>query len=196
MKRSAQGFTLIELVVVIALLALLTMAAVPAVGSWIANARVRSTAEALQNSLRVAQQEALRRNRRTVFALTAASPDWNAVPDANAANWYVRVQPLRGSPEMASRELSLVSSHQTGSKSGILLSGPPLLCFNAMGQLISVPAADTGLGKACDTSNPVAYTVSHASAERRLMVLVYLGGRVRMCDAAKKEATTPDGCPE
>lgn len=195
MKRLAPGFTLIELVVVIAVLALLTMAAAPAIGSWMANARVRSTAEALQNSLRLAQQEALRRNRRTVFALTAASPDWNAVPDADAVNWYVRAQPLQGSSETASRELSLVTSHQTGSQTGILLNGPPLLCFNAMGQLIGVAAADTGLGKACDTGNPVAYTVSHARADRRLKVLVYLGGRVRMCDAAKNEATAPDGCP-
>lgn len=195
MMRPARGFTLIELVVVIALLALLMMAAVPAVGSWIANARVRSTAEALQNSLRVAQQEALRRNRRTVFALTKAAPDWNAAPEANAANWYVRAQPLGGSAETASHALSLVTGHQTGSQSGVSLKGPALLCFNAMGQQVSAAAADTGLNTACNTDNPVVYTVSHAKADRSLKVLVYLGGRVRMCDAAKNEATAPDGCP-
>ena len=50
-----RGFTLIELLVTIALIAILLLLAVPALGTWSADARVRSTAESLQNALRLAQ---------------------------------------------------------------------------------------------------------------------------------------------
>lgn len=194
--RRHRGFSLVELMVVVAVLALLMLAAVPALGTWTANARVRGAAEVLQNDLRAAQQEALRRSRRTVLALTAAAPDWNAAPAANGANWYVRAQPLTHSDETASRALSFIVGHQTGGQAGLAVSGPALLCFNAMGQLISVAAGDTGLGVACATGNPVVYTVSQPRADRSFQVRVYLGGRVQMCDAAKLQSNAdPDGCP-
>ncbi|HKX44809.1 MAG TPA: prepilin-type N-terminal cleavage/methylation domain-containing protein, partial [Burkholderiaceae bacterium] len=83
--RSA-GFTLIELMITIALLALLMMLAVPAFNRWISDAKVRASAEALQNVLRQAQATAIARNRATVFALTSATPALNAAPSANASN--------------------------------------------------------------------------------------------------------------
>jgi type IV fimbrial biogenesis protein FimT len=39
------------------------------------------------------------------------------------------------------------------------------------------------------------YDVTRAGAERRLRIVVALGGRVRMCDPDKAlSATNPDGC--
>lgn len=187
-----RGFTLVELLITLALAALLLAAAVPSVGKWMANARVRSAAEVLQNGLRAAQQEAVRRSRRTVFALTTAAPDLGVTPVANGSNWYVRAQPLTGSSETA----SLVTRHQALAGTGVTVTGPALLCFNSQGQLLGLAAADTGLNTACGTANPVSYTVGHAQAERSLKVLVYLGGRVLMCDSAKTwSASQPDGCP-
>lgn len=195
-RRPAQGFTLLELLVTIAIAALLSAAAAPSIGAWAANARVRSVAEQLQNDVRMAQAEAVRRSRQTVLALTNATPAWNATPAADGSNWYVRAQPLASSDETAS-SASLVTANLSAKNFGITITGPALTCFGSLGQRLSVSSDDTGLSTACTTgNNPEVYTVSHTNANRSLKVLVYLGGRVFMCDAAKTQSdTNPDGCP-
>jgi len=195
-RRGGGGFSIIELVIVVAVIAVVSAAAVPAIGGWTANARVRSVAESLQNDLRLAQAEAMRRNRQTVFALTSTTPDWNTTPAANGKNWYVRAQPLTNSSETASKALSLVTVDTSAAQAGVSITGPALLCFNSMGQIIAVDSASTGLSTACSATSPTTYTISRAGADRSLKVLVYLGGRVFMCDASKTlSSTDPDGCP-
>lgn len=195
LRRRHGGFTIIELLVVISVVAILSLTAVPSIGNWISNASVRNVAESLQNDLRRAQAEAVRGSRSTVFALTTAVPAYNATPAANGTNWYVRNQPLAGSDETATSE-SLVTSSREATRRGVTITGPALTCFGALGQLITVADSATGLSTACNAANPITYTVAHTSANRALNVLVYVGGRVFMCDAAKTQSSTnPDGCP-
>jgi len=75
-----RGFSLIELMVTISVMALLLAAAVPSFGPWVANSRVRSTAESLQNGIRLAQTEAVRRNRQVAFTFTNETPSLTAAP--------------------------------------------------------------------------------------------------------------------
>jgi len=193
------GFTLIELLVTISLIALLLMMAVPAVGTWSADARVRSTAESLQSALRVAQATAVARSRSTAFALTNANPAWNAAPVATGSRWYTDVLPLTGSDEDAGTS-SFVDGNSIASQFGVTVTGPALLCFNSLGQQTTKSASATGLSVACTASSddgaaPVEYVVSKTGAVRVFKVRAYLGGRVRMCDAAKTLSNTnPDGC--
>ena len=198
-QRSA-GFTLVELLITMTLIAFLLMLAVPALGTWSADARVRSTAESMQNAVRLAQATAVARSRSTVFALTSTTPAWNATPAANGSNWYVDVLPLSVSDESASTD-SLVQAATVASQYGVKITGQALLCFNSLGQQTTKTAAATGLSAACtasadDSNTPIVYTLSKTGGSRTLKVLVYLGGQVRMCDAAKTLSTTnPDGCP-
>lgn len=198
----AVGFTLIELMVTIALLALLMFLAVPAFGAWISDARVRNVAEGLQTALRQAQATAIARNRTTVFALTGASPALNAVPANNASNWYTQILPLSGSDESSSTATNYVQGSNVATQNGVSISGPALVCFSALGKQLSLSASATGLSTACtapgdDTGAPTTgYTLSRTNAQRKLKVLVYLGGRVLMCDSAKTLSNdNPDGCP-
>lgn len=189
------GFSLVELMITLAVFALLMMAAVPSFQAWIAGARVRSAAESLQNSLRMSQTEAVRRSRQTSFVLTNSQPALEAAPADNGRNWYARVLPLTAG-EAASESDYLVGENFAG-QSGITVTGPALLCFNSMGRLVSNAA--TGLGQECvapaSAIEPVVYTISTPGADRELRVQAYLGGKIRMCDAAKKlSAGNPDGC--
>lgn len=188
--RSSLGVTLIELIVMISVFAILAALSVPSVGSWIANARMRSVAESMQNGLRLAQAEAVRRNRQTVFVLTNATPALTAAPQANGGNWFVRALPL-----VATEPVDSTFYVQSGDFTGqaVAIAGPAVVCFNSLGRLTANGA--TGLGANCGAPADVAYNITRTAADRRLRVQVSLAGRVRMCDPDRSLAAGQlDGC--
>lgn len=198
LRRHAGGFTLIELMVTIAIIAFLMLAAVPAIGTWLVDASIRNTAEDLLSAVRLAQSTAISRGRTTVLALTRATPEWDATPAANGSNWYVRTLPLSGSDEESGPD-DLIRATSVGTQNGVTITGPALLCFNSQGRQATRTADDTGMGAECtaptdDVSDPTEYQLTRSNG-RSLLVRVYLGGRVRLCDPAKTLSdTAPDGC--
>ncbi len=191
-----RGFTILELMVVITVMGLLLMVAVPGMQSWLMNGRVRTTAEALQNGLRLAQAEAVRQSRQVVFMLTDDTPSDAAEVQEDGINWAIVTVPLLGSDTaqfVRGGALADVAAgvEITGS------DGAESICFNSMGSLTAnVSPGPTGAVCAVDAAAPtVTYDIDMAGADRPLRVLVSLGGRVRMCDPAKALSTNPDGCP-
>jgi type II secretion system protein H len=85
-----RGFTLIELAIVLVIFGILMQLAIPSFRSWLANGRVRTVAESLQNDLRQAQAEAVRRNRQVALVLTDSSPtiaNPESTASTSARNW-------------------------------------------------------------------------------------------------------------
>lgn len=193
------GFSLIELMITVSILSLLMLVAAPAMATWIADSRVRTVAESIQNALRLAQSQAMNRNRLSVFALTSAKPEWNAKPTQNGSNWYVQIAPLPSSDEAdhATAADFFVQGNAFAGQSGVLIEGPSLLCFGPLGQQVAVGKDSTTVGVACAKADPAVYTVSNPSNKdgRKLKVFAHIGGRVRMCDASKTLSSEhPDGC--
>ncbi|MDO6386582.1 GspH/FimT family pseudopilin [Uliginosibacterium sp. 31-12] len=191
---SRRGFSLIELMVIIAVMSILTLVAVPNLSTWLANNRVRTVAEALQNALRQAQVEAIKRSRQTSFVLTAASPALSATPSSSGPNWYIQSLPLTGSSEAASNTDFVRGETLANQYSVSISGGNAALCFNSAGRLVSNTA--TGLGASCTApADSVTYTLTTTGADRKLAVQVYAGGKVRMCDPQKTlSVSNPDGC--
>jgi type IV fimbrial biogenesis protein FimT len=192
-RPPARGFTLIELVVAIALIGILLAAGLPSFTAWIRNAQVRTVTDGLQNGIRLAQSEALRRNRTVVFSLTNAQPALNATAVANGMNWSVQT---------ATTQFGVTTPDfvQGGAladvASGVTITGPIAICFNANGRLSAVAAANTGVSGACDVASRT-YDVAVPNGDRPLRVTVGLAGQVRLCDPKRpaQSDTTPDGCP-
>lgn len=67
------GFTLIELVVTIAVLVAVSTIAIPAFQSSIGNAQIRTVTESIRNGLQQARAEAIKRNARVRFTLQTNS---------------------------------------------------------------------------------------------------------------------------
>jgi type IV fimbrial biogenesis protein FimT len=68
-----QGFSLIELMIAVSIIAILAAAAVPNYRTWVQNTRVRTASESILNGLQKARSEALLRNASVRFSLAANS---------------------------------------------------------------------------------------------------------------------------
>lgn len=198
-----RGFTLVELIVTIALLSILVALASPSFSQWIRSAQVRTVAETLQNGVRTAQAEALRRNRQVVFLLTNDEPGLSAVATESGRNWVIRWIPLPGDTVVATapdNQPFVQGGAVADFAGGVNITGPAAICFNALGRRVAATAAATGVTGAVCTVDPgeplAAFEIERAGAARPLRVTVALGGQVRLCDPARTVGTTtPDGCP-
>lgn len=190
------GFSLIELLVTLAILAILMVLGAPSYAQWISNTRIRNAAESIQNGLRLARNEASQRGTNVRFELTTGgTSDWSICPlAANAAVTATcgAITPIQkfaakggagnvviyGSTSVAT--LTTLATAITGAAAAS--SG---VTFNALGR----PA---GYG----TSALVRMDADTTQAGgRRLVVTVSAGGTVRMCDPKITFSTTsPQGC--
>jgi type IV fimbrial biogenesis protein FimT len=67
----ARGFTLIEMVVVVAIVGILVGLGASSYSAWVANSRIRTAAETLASGLSAARNEAIKRNRLVGFHLVS-----------------------------------------------------------------------------------------------------------------------------
>lgn len=183
-----RGVTLIELIVTLALLAILVGLGAPAFGDWIRNNQVRAVAETLQNGVRNAQAESVRRSRQVVFSLTNDAPALGSAAVANGSRWAIHALPLAvGGP------IEFVQGGQLSDVAGgVTIVGPASICFNSLGRQAANPAPGVA-GSACAVAD-VTYDLAVAGANRPLRVTVSRAGQIRLCDPAKTLATQPDGC--
>lgn len=196
------GFTLVEVIITLVIFAVLLALAVPAMNKWISNVKVRAAADALQNGIRMAQTESLRRSRQVVFSLTNTT-DRTALQTsaitavANGGYWSLNVIPSMTDGSETNQYVE--SGVLTTTSTGVTITGPAAICFNSVGR--QVANSSTGIiGATCGlpTSTPPvqSYLIAQAKADRPLQVNVSLGGQVHLCDPAKTlSSTNPDGCP-
>lgn len=192
---TGRGITLVELMITIAFLAILLKLAAPPFANWTANARVRSVSDALQNGVRLAQAEAVRRNRQVVFFLNNVSTCGTG--DASAANgsrWQIRTVALfTGEAVVAVQCGTLLDL-----AANVTLTGPRAICFGSSGrQVANATPGPTGAVCTLDAAGAASqYDIAAANSDRPLRVLVALGGQTRMCDPARVLGPgVPDGCP-
>jgi type IV fimbrial biogenesis protein FimT len=188
----ARGFSLIEIVITMALLGILLGLAAPSFGEWIRNSQVRTVADSLQNGVRLAQAEAVRRNRQVVFFLTNSTECTNSIaPAAGGAHWSIRETPVIGRTT-AVVQCGVVSDVAAD----VVLAGPTAICFNSVGR--QTANTDPGLGgAACNLAAGGLSTFNVTkTASRPLRVVVSIGGQLRLCDPARTLSdSAPDGCP-
>ena len=205
----AAGFTLIEVVVTMLIFAILVALTIPAMQKWIANTKVRAVADALQNGVRLAQAESLRRSRQVVFALTnnTAPQNGNFTAAANGAYWAIQTIPAMTDGS----ELPVVvdSGVLTSAGSAVTITGQAAICFNSVGRLVA--NANTGVpGGTCTVPTAGVNSITVPSlnyvinlfnssgtqlTDHPLRVEVGLGGQVHLCDPSQTlSATNPYGC--
>lgn len=193
--RYRRGFTLIEMIVVVAIMALLAALAMPSMLGWVRNNKIRTVSDSLQNGLRLAQSEATRRSRQVVFSLTDDKPTGTGyTAKASGSNWAIStVAPADSDVTAAFIEAGIL--RDVGSN--VVISGPAAVCFSSIGRLVeNGTPGPTGAKCAALAARFNIKMSDDVTGDRALSVTIALGGQVRMCDPLRAlSATQPDGCP-
>ncbi|CAN7649159.1 GspH/FimT family pseudopilin [Variovorax paradoxus] len=190
-RRSAMGFTLIELMVTIALFALLLTFAYPSYTSFIRNAQVRTAAESIVNGLQLARAEAIRRNSNVRFRLLNTS---QGTAVTGGTDWDIMYS-LPATPTTFDQSVQTRRETSTTSNARVQVA-------NAVGTVTANPGAGlpasilfTGLGRLNTATTVRQIDITGATTDvRRLAIVLTPGGDVRLCDPALSLATNPQGC--
>lgn len=182
-RPAQQGFTLLELMVVLIIGAILLSIAVPSMTQMIRNNSVGAAAEVIQNALRQAEGEAIRRNGEVDFILTDSTPSAATVSSltakADGDNWAIRMVDSAA----PNRYVNGVSTSQMSSD--VVYQGPAGVRFNGSGRVLDLTSAPVG--------SKQIFRVSRASATVAYCVFVTPGGAVKMCDPSKA-SSDPRAC--
>ena len=154
------GFSLVEVMVVVAIIGITASIAMPSYRAWIANTKVRTATESILNGIQKARSEALMRNTAVSFNLGANS------------SWTVQCVTAASCPDLNGDPVEERFNDEGGTQD---------IAINSGGNTILV---FTNLGIRSTTApNPITVVnVSLAGADRPLRVTVGGGGNVRMCD--------------
>lgn len=177
-----RGFTMIELMIGVAILAILLALGLPAFTQMLQNSRLRATAEAFTAGLQRARAEAVKLNAQVELIMTNATPlaanvD-SAAPTAGGTNWIVRSVAVN--PATGTRDFFEGKSSAEGAAAAVVVTATnTAIAFTAFGATTLAATATFQF------TNPTGGACFAAAGPMRcLNVVVMTGGQVKMCDPA------------
>jgi len=188
-----RGFTIIEVVIVVALTAFLLTAVMPSVSAWMRNSRIRTAAESISTGLQQARNEAVRRNQPVGFYMVSDS-DAMSMSDACAlsstsSGWVVALASPAG--KCATDRDTFISLRVAGDTAiGLAVAAKDAGGGNAN------TVTFNGYGQIADASPISCIKVSNTSDTnaRVLALTLNAGGQIRMCDAGVNDSNDPRYC--
>lgn len=163
---SARGFTILEMLIAVAIAVLLLQLGAPSFTTFIRNSEVRSTAESISNGLRVARAEATRLNRTISFTIAGGGdPSWT-INELDPTTGTLVQPPLQSfNRAEAGSNVRAVATPATA----------VAVTFNGLGRVISSPIS---------TPNLQQINVSAAVAREARTLRIYADDArgVRICD--------------
>ncbi len=178
MKKALKqtGFTMIEMMIVIAIIAIIFSMAMPSYRVWIENTRIRNAAESIQNGLQKAKTEALQRNTRVEFRMTTTDSKW----EVGCLTVNAECPALIDARKTTDNSTTLTTAKTPGSATKVT--------FNGLGMRIAAPAATPEINTIAIDNTGISATDS-----RNLNVTIGSGGSIRVCDPNLSN-TDPRGC--
>jgi len=160
-KAKSAGFTLIELMLGVAILGILLSVGMPSFTRMIRNAEIRSAAESVSNGVQRARAEAVSRNAKVQFVLGAGT------------SWDVNFVTNPVSPSLDSRSSSDSINATLTAVASDLSTAATTITFNQLGQVVA--------------NFPVSPTLSQVTfaatgGNQTLLIKIGAGGNARVCD--------------
>jgi type IV fimbrial biogenesis protein FimT len=181
-KRRPRGFTMIELMVGIAVVAILFALGLPSMGALLQNNKLGSAAKSYMQGIQIARTEAIRLNTTTEFVLTATpiAPGIAAAaaPAVAGPHWVARAA-SGASWSLIEAKSAADGSGQVGANSVQVNATAGSIAFNGFG----VPIA--GAAFSIDVTNPAGGACATAGGTMRCQqIRIRPGGQVFLCDPA------------
>ncbi|RMX03084.1 type II secretion system protein GspH [Corticibacter populi] len=210
MPGRGAGFTLLELMVVLAIVGLLALAVAPDMRDWMRNQNIRNTAQSLQNGLQIARHEAMRRNQPVGFWLVAAGNTQGAMDDdcqlsASSGSWVVSVSDPAGqcASEPSATEAPMVVDKEVAGAASVSVaavnaggSAASSLRFDGYGRIASSSVASAIARIDIRDSSDASNSGDATDTFRRLRLLISGTGAIHLCDPAlSSTGTDPRRCP-
>lgn len=205
--RLLRGFTLVELIVVMAIFAILLTLGMPVYQNWAARTKVRVASEGLLSGLVSARMHALQRNSQVHFYLTSnltatcalsnTGSSWVVSQDSPAGKCNIApsdttdprlIQSRAGAEGGTPAQITAVNS-SNGAANRIIFSG--------LGRTVLTDSSGVGTNpiSRIDISYPTAGTCEHSGGKVRcLRILISNGGEARLCDPVVTAAGDPRIC--
>ena len=184
-----------ELLIGLAIVALLFTMGAPSFFKWIQNSQIRTSAEAIQNGLHLARGEAVRRNTSVRFQMTT-NVTASCALSTSGASWVVSLDDPTGACGATASDTNApriiqVRPAEEGTANAVVAAGQSSIVFNGLGRVVPVPAGNIDI----NISNPNGGVCATATSDgmRCLRVRVSTGGQIRMCDPILA-STDPQGC--
>jgi type IV fimbrial biogenesis protein FimT len=190
--RLRRGFTIIEMMIGIAIMGILLMLALPEFSLFLQNAQIRNASESILQGLNLARSEALRRNAAVRFQLVSDLTSGCALASSSPA-WVVSLDDPTAKCDLAPSDTTpKIVQKQSGTEGTgnivINATGGALVTFNGLGR--PTGAATTAID-ILNTSG----TCEHDGGPMRCMrITISAGGQPRVCDPKVSAAGDPRNC--
>jgi type IV fimbrial biogenesis protein FimT len=196
LKRPRRGFTLIELMIGLAVMGILLAIALPAFDQFLQNTKIRNAAETTISGLNLARAEALRRNAIVRFQLVSDLTS-ACTASASSLSWVVSLADPAGACEQPPSDAAppRIIQKKSGLEgtAGVVIgtTGGSAVVYNGLGR------ASAGGITQIDLSalQGICEHVDATNGNRRcLRILISTGGQARMCDPKVTDNTDPRFC--
>lgn len=183
----AGGFTLIEMMIVVTIIALLSVLGIPSYNEWVQNTKVRNAAESALTGLEKAKAEAVKQNLNVEFVL---GPPWKIHIPAGSPGYPVATYPTGFDVETSTME-GLIDKH---GNIVIPATATPanthIVTFSSLGGIVANADGSASLQK-------ISFNSTVLTNARTLTVTIGkngVGSNIRMCDPNLTNKQDPRAC--
>lgn len=192
----SRGFSLVELMMGIAILGILMFLGVPSFATFLQNSKLRNATESFYVGMQMARAEAVRRNAPVQIVLTTDNAEAAYAGTTNLTttgpNWLIRVQ------DPTTLVYTFIEGKSMYQGSGQSQSATPAVQIAGTASSVTFNGfGGTTLGAAATFAftNPTGGTCAESGGPMRcLNVVVSVGGQSRMCDPAVTAAGDTRRC--
>lgn len=184
--NKSRGFTLVELIVAIAIIGIMSSMALPAFQGMVAGIRVRSTAESFNSGLQLARSEAIKQNSRTSFDFSTTGETTGEWTVCSSTAIYpcptASIVQIKRSAE-ASQNVVITATP----------AGSTMTTFTGLGRQYTDPIT-LALNNPNGTAEVTTVDFSAAGTSKRYRVVISSAGSAKLCDPSLP-ASNVKACP-